>query len=581
MALITTLALAATLFQYTEHDQGPNQIPLGYPVPVPVDSLTPVPGFRSYQALNQRHQSLVDASRVHGHTLGETLEGRLLPAYQFGDADILTPSGATEGAAIIVGGIHAREWQSPEAVSYLLESLALGEPDPGLADYLADSLDLYLVPVLNIDGLLQTQRYPARVSQSADTPREGRMRRKNLHGADNDITTDQDNLEGVDLNRNNSPYWATSSGSSDDPQSLVYHGTGPASEPEIQALAGLATLAGRQRLRLYIDTHSFSQLYFAARTGQASRDNRTDRLAAWMRGVNGNKYAYSPSQAGAGIGTTEEFFANSYDIPAYTLEIEPRQSAAQYGGNGVSHDGFILPEAEVPRMRDEIRLSYLAGLYAVAGPPVLEGLTVTAPDSGQLLYQGLWQGDGSRRQLVKEAGPLPSPGQLVRLTLQFDKPMRLALLGQSGPSAPALGLITPDASFPLDSSGGRWLMADDGGYRRYPGDTFTLDIQWPQLPGDSQLLALAVTVGDALGQQLDSNPASTAHWRNGQWLGYEDDDGDSGDRGGSDRSQRLLDDGSPLFPPPPPPPPSSGGGGGGALSWLLALLGCAGARRKL
>ena len=43
---------------YTENDNSGNNVALGYPVPVPVDSLTAVDGFRSYDSLHAQHQFL-------------------------------------------------------------------------------------------------------------------------------------------------------------------------------------------------------------------------------------------------------------------------------------------------------------------------------------------------------------------------------------------------------------------------------------------------------------------------------------------------------------------------------------------
>ena len=75
---------------------------------------------------------------------------------------------------------------------------------------------------------------------------------------------------------------------------------------------------------------------------------------------------YSPSPADAGIGATDEYFANTYQIPSYTMELEPANSGADYGGFGVSHDGFILPNSEVARMRDETAAEVFTGLYMIA-----------------------------------------------------------------------------------------------------------------------------------------------------------------------------------------------------------------------
>jgi hypothetical protein len=47
------------IFTYTANDNAGTNIALGYPPPVPVASLTPVAGFREYDSLFARHQSLL------------------------------------------------------------------------------------------------------------------------------------------------------------------------------------------------------------------------------------------------------------------------------------------------------------------------------------------------------------------------------------------------------------------------------------------------------------------------------------------------------------------------------------------
>ena len=90
-------------------------------------------------------------------------------------------------------------------------------------------------------------------------PRDGRMRRKNMRGVDEVLTTFGDHLGGIDLNRNHPPFWATSTGSSTNPNSLTYHGIGPHSESENLALERAAELAPVSRIRLGIDVHTFSR----------------------------------------------------------------------------------------------------------------------------------------------------------------------------------------------------------------------------------------------------------------------------------------------------------------------------------
>ena len=343
------------IFTYTENDNLGNNIALGYPPPVPVASMTAVAGFREYDSLFAQHQSLLTLNdEVNGEVVGRTLAGRDIWAYVIGDADATTVEGFPEGAVLVNGGIHAREWQTPEAVTAVFETLVAGKSDHGFFQYLVENLNTVLVPVNNVDGFIQAQSFPVNVTADREQPREGRMRRKNLRnpvtdGAiDADITTVSDNFWGVDLNRNSSQGFGQQNGSSSSVTSLIYRGTAPNSEPEILALQQAATLGPAARLRFYSDTHSFGQDYLAPRPDNARLNAITQVLAQRMIATSGRSYAYGPDPAGTpGIGTTADHFAFGFEIPSWTLEVEPENGGQDYGGLAThGHSGFILPDAE-------------------------------------------------------------------------------------------------------------------------------------------------------------------------------------------------------------------------------------------
>ena len=140
-----------------------DRIALGYPVPIPVDTPLPFDGFRSYSGLHTRHQDLANTSAwSHAFEIGQTRMGRTIWAYQLGDADHLTVYGLPEHAMLTNGGIHAREWQSPEVATGIIELLTLSEDDHHLISYLRDNANVLVIPVLNVDGFLQTQRFPSK-----------------------------------------------------------------------------------------------------------------------------------------------------------------------------------------------------------------------------------------------------------------------------------------------------------------------------------------------------------------------------------------------------------------------------------
>jgi len=596
LAIATSFGLNAAEFTYTENDNTGDNIALGFPVPLPIDSLTPVDGFRSYQSLNLRHQQLAAMSPlISEHTIGSTFNSRTIFAYSISDNDTLTDDGRQEAAALINGGIHAREWQTPEAVTGYIEAIFEQYQDDHIASYVANNVHLVTIPVLNIDGFLQTQRFASNVTSAKEYPRDGRMRRKNMRDADESLATLGDNLRGVDLNRNNNPYWSTSAPdrSSSNPDSIVHHGASAASEPEIQALQAGAVLAGEENLRFYIDTHSYTQIYYTPQTGNSRRDSITFKLAAAMRAANDFKYRFGPFTAGSGIGATDEYFANTYEIPSYTLEIEPSQSTVEYGGNGVSHDGFILPNSEVSRMRKETTKATLTGLYSIADIPYLQAIEIVK--DGQVVWQQEWQYAQDQRSLVKNTESELLADNTYELKLVFNKPMRAIENGEVvdfSNLSEILGIdlalrvktSTQDTNIDIDTSTGQWLTES---YNRYKTDTFTTTFT---LPSDfswsaTSLLALSVDTTDMVQQSLDANPETPIFWQSGAWQNYEDTQGALLDAGGIDNSMRLIDDGSALFeasdPPPPPPPPeppveqpssSSGGSFGFLLSLLLVTL---------
>ncbi len=607
--LVAALALPLTAFavlnQYTNTDTGPDKLALGYPVPIPVDSQLPVDGFRSYESLHARHQDLMLTSDLmSGSVVGMTRKGREVWAYQLSDDGDTTAEGTLrEGALMLNGGIHAREWQSPEVVTGILERFMANQDDQGLYQYLLENTNIVILPVLNVDGFQQTQRFPDMIMETTfpddppDWPRDGRMRRKNMLGADEELTTEGDNLLGIDLNRNNNPWWATNPvRSSSDNRSLVHHGSGPASEPETQALQAAAGLGPESRLRFYTDNHSFSKIYFSSLTGNSRRDSITGSLANRMRAVNDFSYAYGPAPAGSGIGSTDEYFAETYQIPSYTLEIEPFNGATEYGGFGVSHDGFILPESEIARVREELADAAALGFYIMAGPAAITAIEIRERNSGDVVFAGEWQVDNaaSRSFITSVDGDLVNDTD-YQLWVAFNKPMRWRnasgdlsnFPGQShalSPNASLEGLTTGGTAFDISLTGGTWLNTPGGapdGYLNYQDDAFSVDFNIPASTdlASATLIQLKFNNQDLAMQRQDASPATVVDWENGHWSNYESNDGTLADAGGIDRVVRIVDDGSPGFqapgtvaPPVTPSSGSSGGGGGGALLWCLPLV---------
>lgn len=570
--LILSFGIQATHAQeLVDWTEGPGRLGLGYPVPIPQDTPLPFDGFRSYAGLHARHQQLVlEQPSLSAEVVGTTRLGRDIWLYRFG-TDATDREGRPRPAILVNGGIHAREWQSPEAVTGLMELLALGQDDGHWLSYLRDNASVLMLPVMNIDGFLQTQRYPRSNYLGSDpgspafAPRDGRMRRKNLLDADEDLYTVADHLRGVDLNRNSPPFWAMTPETLS-PLGLLYRGPGPASEPETQALRTAATRVPAGRLRFFSDMHSFSQVFFSVRTGNMRRDlfqaRLLDMVSAHHRALPGGiVYADIREPINSGIGTTSEYFAHTFQIPSLTWEIEPgSRGGAQYGGFGSNgHDGFILPESQIRRVRENLAQSLAAVAYHMAGPPHLARLRVIDAANAVLLLEHRWAIDagGSARDMDRrQLAPL-TVARPYRLQLAFNKPMRWR--DGAGAVVPFPGRDPADLEIALHARAGgtvlsvertapAWLHdvgADRDAPLRYRDDTVQLGFTIADTPANRAALAgadgvvLTIESRDMTGQALDADPASVADWQSGAWTNYENAQGVAGDTGGADSSHTL------------------------------------------
>lgn len=573
----------ARIARYVEAaDSDPDTIAIGYAVPQARAQSQPFAGFRSLSGINLRMDELAlqpDGPRLQ--TVAQSTDGQDIRELCFGPPD-------QPPQVLITGGIHAREWASPEAVLGLAESLTLQRGAQPLIDWLARTRPLCLVPVLNPDGFTQTQNEfdRTRICEAPETPdaqpdcvadtaypRDGRMRRKNLRASDGDLTTAADALQGVDLNRNLPPFWATRAGasSSNEAPSILYHGPAAGSEPEVAWLIERVANAARDQFRLYVDVHSFSRLYFWNCTGSRRLDLTADDWVNRMRLAARQAYANVPTgnpSTGAGCGTfgigaTDELFAFEAGAPAYTLELEPgrERSASEYGGLGVSHDGFLLPEAIVPAMRQDATQMLLLGATLSAGPPWVPALEVRSNDGP--IYIADWSTGTAQRTLDARQLRAPQPGEAVALHVTFDRPMRWLVDGNVAPfpgrsAQPALELafVSGAQRWPVDVTDGQWETAPEG----FGLDQFRVSAVIPADWNPQDILQLELSGRDAADVALDADPATPAVWRAGGFDGIE---------GGTDRRHILAG-----------VAPTSSGGSGSSLGLLLLIGAAVGIMRR-
>jgi carboxypeptidase T len=186
-----------------------------------------------------------------------TWEGRTCRALK-----IAKDSDSERMGVYFIGGVHAREWGSPDILIFFTRQLTRAyRTNTGLTlesknftaaqiQSIVDNLDVFVFPQVNPDG----RNY----SMTADP-----MWRKNRRPA----SRSNPDCSGVDINRNYDFLWnypvyfhpeAPIANSTDPCDLQVYIGPSAASEPETQNVVSM--LDDHSNIRFFVDLHSYSEL---------------------------------------------------------------------------------------------------------------------------------------------------------------------------------------------------------------------------------------------------------------------------------------------------------------------------------
>ena len=280
--------------------------------------------YHSYKELEADLESLESAhpSIVDLHTIGTSLENRNIYAVKISDN---VDRDEEEPGVLFLGCHHAREWISVEVPFLLARRLAEGyDDDPAIRD-LVDRSEIWIVPLLNPDGL----------EYSINVYRYWRKNRR----------ANADGTFGVDLNRNYGYMWGRDNqGSSDWPDAEDYRGVSAFSEPETRAVRDL--FLSRSFLAV-VSYHSYSQsiLYpWGFADIPTGRDEFLRGLGLEMAGlietINGRSYACDPAASSLYLtnGDLADWTFGVSGIPSYTIELPPAD---------IQRGGFFNPEGEI------------------------------------------------------------------------------------------------------------------------------------------------------------------------------------------------------------------------------------------
>jgi len=295
-----------------------------------------IPSFLSYRTVEETYNDLgqlaadnsniarwLDIGDSYNKVTSNGSEGYDIYALELTNKSI---SGAEPKPTLyVMGSLHSNEYTGAELATRFGEQLVENYGKDPDTSWLLDYFKVAIVPIANPDGRKFAE--------------QGYLWRKNTNpGADSvEFPT-----YGVDLNRNFDYKWnEVPRGSSGEPSTIDYRGTGPASEPETQAIQNyVSSIFPDQRRQndtsaapdyatgVYIDLHSYGNLILHSwgwTFDPAPNQKQVETLGrkfGYFTGVDGA--AYDVDQA-AGFyptdGASDDWAYGKLGVAAYTWEL--------------------------------------------------------------------------------------------------------------------------------------------------------------------------------------------------------------------------------------------------------------------
>ncbi|KAL8801450.1 MAG: hypothetical protein Q9200_006947 [Gallowayella weberi] len=287
--------------------------------------------FDSYHPYADHIQFLNDLQRLYPSnseivTIGNSLQGRPITGIHFYGTGLKN----TKPAVVLHGTVHAREWITTMVTEYFAYSFLSGFASNADIQSLLNKYDYYIFPVVNPDGFVYTQT-------------NDRLWRKNRQ------PTSGSTCLGHDINRNWNYQWSTPGGASTDPCAQDFKGLSPADAPETVVLANFVNniQSSPQKLKLFIDYHSYSQLFMtpygysctvlsAQNTEYQSLANGT---ATAIRSVYGTVFKTGP------------ICPTIYQVSGSSVDYLADVTRASYAFTSELRDtgkfGFVLPKEQI------------------------------------------------------------------------------------------------------------------------------------------------------------------------------------------------------------------------------------------
>jgi hypothetical protein len=307
------------------------------PAPCPTRCSTPlVPLKKWYHDLAGRYGDVVKEE-----VIGRSLLGQPIMAYKVTD-DARDVRDGSRPVVLYESTQHAREWISAEVNRRLFQWFLEHNRDSGVRKLLSQN-EVWFIPMMNPDG------YDYTFTSNDSNVNDVRLWRKNLRDVNDDGVIDPQH-DGVDMNRNWPEKWNYDlEGSSNRPASETYHGSGPASEPEV---AAERKLQQRLKPRFLIDYHSFAKLILYPEGWQVETEAADAPLMKALAGDDDK-----PAVPGFDPDVSAELYTTNGDVTgdaynnwgtqAYTVELDGGTGPEVGGTTGpFKPDGFIFQDDE-------------------------------------------------------------------------------------------------------------------------------------------------------------------------------------------------------------------------------------------
>ncbi|KAM8707872.1 hypothetical protein ACLKA7_014923 [Drosophila subpalustris] len=270
-------------------------------------------------------------------TIGKSYEGRPIRgikiSYKMGNK-----------AVFIESNIHAREWITSATITYFIDELLVPR-NPGVRD-IAQNVDWYIIPVLNVDGFVYSHEVE-------------RLWRKSRLPSD-----PNGECIGTDLNRNFDYRWMMI-GASDDPCSQTYAGPFAESDPEIHQLTSyINNSIPDGTIKIYISLHSYGQ-YVLSPWGHTADEfpEHYPQMMGVAKGFAdalvrryGTVFTYGSSAttlyAVSGSGKEWAYGVKNITIP-YTIELRDKGEL-----------GFLLPPEDIIPVAREVTEGFVGMITA-------------------------------------------------------------------------------------------------------------------------------------------------------------------------------------------------------------------------